>query len=87
MKKQWIAYTTNSLLICSMLVGCSSKPQPTTETSVGNDQGCTDKAILSQLKNDGTPEFVLEGTYYTLPLEASKLIDAGWSLETEQYDA
>lgn len=87
MKKQWIAYTTNSLLICSMLVGCSSKPQPTTETIVGNDQGCTDEAILSQLKNDGTPEFVLEGTYYTLPLEASKLIDAGWSLETEQYDA
>ena len=42
---------------------------------------------MSQLKNDGTPEFVLDGTYYTLPLEASKLVQAGWSLETEEYEA
>ena len=55
--------------------------------SAGSDKGCRDEAILSQLKNDGTPEFVLDGTYYTLPLETSQLIQAGWSLETEEYDA
>ena len=70
-----------------MLAGCGSKPQTSAPAAAGSDKGCTDEAILSQLKNDGTPEFVLDGTYYTLPLETSQLIQAGWSLETEEYDA
>ena len=87
MKKQWIALLTGCALVCSMLAGCGSKPQASAPEAAGRDKGCTDEAILSQLKNDGTPEFVLEGTYYTLPLETSRLIQAGWSLETEEYDA
>lgn len=84
MKKQWIALLTGCALGCSVLAGCGS----TSKNSIaGSDKGCTDEAILSQLKNDGTPEFVLDGTYYTLPLETSKLIQDGWSLETEKYDA
>lgn len=87
MKKQWIALLTGCVLVCSMLAGCGSKPQTSAPAAAGSDKGCTDEAILSQLKNDGTPEFVLDGTYYTLPLETSQLIQAGWSLETEEYDA
>ena len=87
MKKQWIALLTGCVLVCSMLAGCGSKPQTSAPAATGSDKGCTDEAILSQLKNDGTPEFVLDGTYYTLPLETSQLIQAGWSLETEEYDA
>lgn len=87
MKKQWIALLTGCVLVCSMLAGCGSKPQTSAPAAAGSDKGCTDEAILSQLKNDGTPEFVLDGTYYTLPLETSRLIQAGWSLETEEYDA
>lgn len=86
MKKQWIALLTGCVLVCSMLAGCGSKPQTSAPAAAGSDKGCTDEAILSQLKNDGTPEFVLDGTYYTLPLETSQLIQAGWSLETEEYD-
>ena len=76
----------------SLLAGCGSKPQePVKEQgdggNVGNAGACTDETILSQLKNDGTPEFVLDGKYYTLPLEASKLVQARWSLETEEYEA
>ena len=69
MKKQWIALLTGCVLVCSMLAGCGSKPQTSAPAAAGSDKGCTDEAILSQLKNDGTPEFVLDGTYYTLPLE------------------
>ena len=29
----------------------------------------------------------IRDSYYTLPLETSQLIQAGWSLETEEYDA
>ncbi len=87
MKKQWIALLTGCVLVCSMRAGCGSKPQTSAPAAAGSDKGCTDEAILSQLKNDGTPEFVLDGTYYTLPLETSQLIQAGWSLETEEYDA
>lgn len=87
MKKQWIALLIGCVLVCSMLAGCGSKPQTSAPVAAGSDKGCTDEAILSQLKNDGTPEFVLDGTYYTLPLETSQLIQAGWSLETEEYDA
>lgn len=87
MKKQWIALLTGCVLVCSMLAGCGSKPQTSAPAAAGSDKGCTDEAILSQLKNDGTSEFVLDGTYYTLPLETSQLIQAGWSLETEEYDA
>ena len=87
MKKQWIALLTGCVLVCSMLAGCGSKPQTSAPAAAGSDKGYTDEAILSQLKNDGTPEFILDGTYYTLPLETSQLIQAGWSLETEEYDA
>ena len=87
MKKQWITLLTGCVLVCSMLAGCGSKPQASAPEAAGRDKGCTDEAILSQLKNDGTPEFVLDGTYYTLPLETSRLIQAGWSLDTEEYDA
>ena len=87
MKKQWITLLTGCVLVCSILAGCGSKPQASAPEAAGRDKGCTDEAILSQLKNDGTPEFVLDGTYYTLPLETSRLIQAGWSLETEEYDA
>ena len=57
--------------------------------SCGRDKGSYPRVywLMSQLKNDGTPEFILDGTYYTLPLETSQLIQAGWSLETEEYDA
>ena len=82
MKKQWITLLTGCVLAGSMLTGYVSKPQ----AAAGSDKGCTDEAILSQLKNDGTPEFILDGTHYTLPLETSRLIQAGWSLETEEYD-
>ena len=73
MKKQWIALLTGCVLVCSMLAGCGSNPQTSAPAAAGSDKGCTDEAILSQLKNDGTPEFVLDGTYYTLPLETSQL--------------
>ena len=87
MKKQWIVLLAKCGLVCSMLIGCGSKLQIPVMAAAGNDKGCTDEAILSQLKNDGTPEFVLDGTYYTLPLETSRLMQAGWNLETEEYDA
>ena len=87
MKKQWIMLLAGSVFVCSMLAGCGSKPQEPEEKGIGNAEGCTDEAILSQLKNDGTPELVLDGTYYTLPLETAKLVQAGWSLETEEYEA
>ncbi len=87
MKKQWIALLTGCVLVCSMLAGCGSKTQTSAPAAAGRYKGCTDEVILSQLKNDGTPEFVLDGTYYTLPLETSQLIQAGWSLKTEEYDA
>ena len=69
MKKHWIALLTGCVLVCSMLAGCGSKPQTSAPAAAGSAKGCTDEAILSQLKNDGTPAFVLDGTYYTLPLE------------------
>lgn len=55
MKKQWIALLTGCVLVCSMLAGCGSKPQTSAPAAAGSDKGCTDEAILSQLKNDGTP--------------------------------
>ena len=92
MKRRWSVLLAGCAVACSLLAGCGSKPQePVKEQgdggNVGNAGACTDETILSQLKNDGTPEFVLDGTYYTLPLEASKLVQAGWSLETEEYEA
>ncbi len=78
MKKQWIVLLAKCGLVCSMLIGCGSKLQIPVMAAAGNDKGCTDEAILSQLKNDGTPEFVLDGTYYTLPLETSQLMQAGY---------
>ena len=73
--------------MCWYAVCWPDAAQNLSPAAAGSDKGCTDEAILSQLKNDGTPEFVLDGTYYTLPLETSQLIQAGWSLETEEYDA
>ena len=92
MKRRWSVLLAGCAVACSLLAGCGSKPQEPVkeqedEGNVGNAGVCTDETILSQLKNDGTPEFVLDGTYYTLPLEASKLVQAGWSLETEEYEA
>ena len=92
MKRRWSVLLAGCAFACSLLAGCGSKPQEPVkeqgdEGNVGNAGVCTDETILSQLKNDGTPEFVLDGIYYTLPLEASKLVQAGWSLETEEYEA
>ena len=52
MKKQWIMLLAGSVFVCSMLAGCGSKPQEPEEKGIGNAEGCTDEAILSQLKND-----------------------------------
>lgn len=53
MKKQWIALLTGCVLVCSMLAGCGSKPQTSAPAAAGSDKGCTDEAILSQLKMTG----------------------------------
>lgn len=85
MKKQRIALIMGCVLTGSVFFGYETKAQDS--ASQGQEETCTDETMLSRLKNDGTPEFVLDGTYYTLPLEASQLIENGWSLETETYKA
>ena len=85
MKKQRIAFVIGCVLTGSVFFGYETRAQDS--ASSGQEKTCTDETIVSQLKNDGTPEFVLDGAYYTLPLEASQLIEDGWTLETETYQA
>ena len=85
MKKQRIAFVIGCVLTGSVFLGYETRAQD--PASSGQEKTCTDETIVSQLKNDGTPEFVLDGAYYTLPLEASQLIEDGWTLETETYQA
>ena len=85
MKKQRIAFVIGCVLTGSVFFGYETRAQD--PASSGQEKTCTDETIVSQLKNDGTPEFVLDGAYYTLPLEASQLIEDGWTLETETYQA
>ena len=85
MKKQRIAFVIGCVLTGSVFLGYETRAQD--PASSGQEKTCTDETIVSQLKNDGTPEFVLDGEYYTLPLEASQLIEDGWTLETETYQA
>ena len=46
---------------------------------------CRDQKILSQLKNDETPEFILDGKYYELPCSLQTFIDNGWNSINMQY--
>lgn len=85
MKKQRIAFVMGCVLTGSVFFGYETRAQDS--VSSGQEKICTDETMVSQLKNDGTPEFILNGKYYTLPLEVSRLLEAGWNLETETYQA
>lgn len=39
---------------------------------------CTDDSILSKLKNDDSPEFVLDGVHYSLPASINEFYENGW---------
>ena len=39
---------------------------------------CMDENILSKLKNDDSPEFVLDGVHYSLPASINEFYENGW---------
>lgn len=47
---------------------------------------CTDEAVLAQLKNDLTPEFVLDGQYFALPAPLSAFTEHGWTMTVDDYE-
>ena len=65
--------TTTCLLglVITMLTGCG------TLGSSGSTL-CTDDSILSKLKNDDSPEFVLDGVHYSLPASINEFYENGW---------
>lgn len=50
---------------------------------------CADESIISQLKNDDSPEFILNRRYYSLPVSVSEFTKygGGWELTMDEYDA
>lgn len=68
----------SSLLLAAMLL--------LTLCGCGNTY-CTDENLICQLKNDGhTPEFILDGEYFTLPVPVSDFTDRGWVLDLSNID-
>ena len=47
---------------------------------------CADESILSMLKNDDSPEFVLDRHYYLLPVHVSEFINQTWDLTIDEYE-
>lgn len=51
----------------------------------GEPTYCTDEAVLSLLKSDNTtPEFVLDGEYYELPVNLSTFTQKGWQIDVSE---
>lgn len=63
------------ILVSLCVVGCG------TSGSTLN----TDAALLAQLHNDSTPEFLLEGVYYSLPVRAEVFLEQGWTMTVDDY--
>lgn len=75
MKKQRIAFVIGCVLTGSVFFGYETRAQD--PASSGQEKTCTDETIVSQLKNDGTPEFVLDGAYYN-PSSGSLSVNRRW---------
>ena len=58
-------------LVITMMTGCG------TLGSSGSTL-CTDDSILSKLKNDDSPEFVLDGVHYSFPASINEFYENGW---------
>ena len=75
-------------LITLLVSGCGSSGgtgSAGTSGASGSDL-CTDVTILSKLKNDDSPEFVLDGEYYSLPISATEFTVNGWDLTIDDYE-
>ncbi|MBQ5950627.1 MAG: hypothetical protein IJL66_00550 [Lachnospiraceae bacterium] len=79
MKKRTIALFLVFVLAAALLCGCGGGG------SGAKNSLCTDETILSKLKNDGTPEFVLDGVYYALPAKAEEFLKNGWAMTVDDY--
>lgn len=84
MRRRYICLCAAGLFIMLVLNGCTGEKEGAKEKS--GPVYCTDKEILSMLKNDGTPEFVLDGTYYELPAGVGDFTGQGWEMTLEQYE-
>ena len=47
---------------------------------------CTDDSILSKLKNDDSPEFVLDGVHYSLPASINDFYENGWVTVSKSFE-
>lgn len=47
---------------------------------------CTDESILSKLKNDDSPEFVLDGVHYSLPASINDFYENGWVTVSKSFE-
>ena len=47
---------------------------------------CTDESILSELKNDDSPEFVLDGVHYSLPASINDFYENGWVTVSKSFE-
>ena len=75
--KKLITICLLTLLITS-LTGCGN-------SGSSGSTLCTDESILSKLKNDNSPEFVLDGIYYSLPVSVKEFINNGWVMTVDEY--
>ena len=82
MRRRYICLCAAGLFIMLVLNGCTGEKEGAKEKS--GPVYCTDKEILSMLKNDGTPEFVLDGTYYELPAGVGDFTGPGGDMTLEQ---
>ena len=68
-------------LVVLTMSGCNLPLLP----GMSGSSYCKDEEILSKLKNDDSPEFVLDGEYYSLPASAEDFIKNGWSMTIDDY--
>ncbi|KMZ53353.1 hypothetical protein [Dorea sp. D27] len=84
MRNHYIRLCVAGLLTLSVLAGCAKGQED--KKGQSGPAYCTDKEILSMLKNDGTPEFVLDGVYYELPASVGDFTGQGWDMSLERYE-
>ena len=77
-------------IISLMLSGCGRSGHDGGVIYDGVPEGtCADESIISQLKNDDSPEFILNRRYYSLPVSVGEFTKygGGWELTMDEYDA
>ena len=74
-------------LMVLLISGCGRSGQDGGVIYDGVPEGtCAEESILSMLKNDDSPEFVLDKHYYSLPVNVNEFIGRTWELTIDEYD-